>query len=192
MDYRFFFGYAATAIGLGSYGPYFWGIYKGQIKPHGFTFFVWGVLTGIGFVAQLVSGGGPGSWLFVMYSVLCFIIAGIAFYQGHVKYVLFDWIALFGALLGIVLWWWTKNPLTAVILISLSDGIAFLPSIRKSYYFPNEESPGPWIWGIISHTLAIFALITLNLTTVLYPVCVIAFDISYVLLVVIRRRQLKG
>ena len=190
-DYKIWLGYLAVAIALSSYVPYFWGIYKGKIKPHAFTWFAWGTLTGIGFAAQLVSGGGAGSWIMAINSLACYGIAFIAFRQGHVQYVLFDWLALTGAFLGIALWWITKNPLTAVILISLSDAIALLPTIRKGYYFPFEESVSPWLIGIIYYFVAFFALESVTLTTVLYPATIIVCDMIFVFEIIIRRKQLQ-
>ena len=192
MPYKLFLGIVAAIIGLVSYIPYFWGIYRGQIKPHGFTWFVWGVLTGIGFVAQLLSGGGAGSFLMLIYSLLCFSVAIIAFKQGHVKYVLFDWISLSGALFASGLWLLTKNPLTAVILISLSDGIAILPTMRKAYYYPNEESVLPWFVGVFTYIFSILALDSRSLTNWLYPASIIFFDLVFVLEVWVRRSQLRA
>lgn len=57
MDYKIYLGYLAIAIGFASYGRYFWDIYQGKIKPHAFSWFVWGTLTGIGFAAITAAGG---------------------------------------------------------------------------------------------------------------------------------------
>ena len=190
-DYKIWLGYLAIILELGSYAPYFWGIFKGKIKPHAFTWFVWGTLTGIGFVAQILSGGGAGSWIMAINSMFCFTIAGIGFWQKHVKFVLFDWVALVGAFLAIVLWGITHNPLTAVILVSISDGIGLLPTIRKVYHFPNEESVAPWAFGILYYIISLFALQSFILTTWLYPVAIILFDSIFVLVATIRRKQLK-
>lgn len=188
-DYKIWLGYLALAIEVASYVPYFWGIFKGRIKPHAFTWFVWGTLSGIGFAAQAASGGGAGSWIMLGNSIACYTIAAIAFRQGHVRYVLFDWLALIGAFIGIVLWAITHNALTAVILISLSDGIGFLPSIRKAYYFPNEESVSPWTIGILYYIVSLFALESFTVTTWLYPAAIILFDSIFVLEIIIRRKQ---
>ncbi|MEJ0021398.1 MAG: hypothetical protein WDN47_02315 [Candidatus Doudnabacteria bacterium] len=188
-NYKIFLGYLAVAIELASYAPYFWGIYKGKIKPHAFTWFVWGTLTGIGFVAQILSGAGAGSWIMALNSIFCFAIAGIGFRQKHVKFVLFDWVALVGAFLAIVFWRITDNPLTAVVLISVSDGIGLLPTIRKVYYFPDEESISPWALGILYYIISLFALQSFTITTWLYPAAIILFDSIFVLEATIRRRQ---
>jgi hypothetical protein len=190
-DYKDILGLTAVAIAFASYISYFWGIYKGQIKPHAFTWFAWGVLTSIGFAASFTSGGGSGSWVMLVNIICCLTISFIAFRQGHVKYVLFDWLALAGALIGIGLWWYTNNPLTAIILACVSDTIALLPSVRKAYYYPNEESVKPWAIGILYYVIGFFALDSVNLTTTLYPATIILTDIFFIFEVIIRRRQIK-
>ncbi|MBI4363649.1 MAG: hypothetical protein HY545_02260 [Candidatus Doudnabacteria bacterium] len=190
-DYKIILGFVAIAFGLGSYAPYFWYIYKGKVKPHAFTWFVWGTATGIGFAAITVAGGGPGAWEMAVNSVLCFTVAGIGLYQRHVKYVVFDWLALIGALLGLFLWWLTNNPLAAIILLSISDAVGFLPTYRKVYLYPHEEKPGPWIMGIIKYVIVLFALDSFTVTTWLYPATILLVDITFTTLMIIRQKQMR-
>jgi hypothetical protein len=190
-DYKNLLGALAVIVQLSSYGIYLRGIYIGKIKPHAFTWFAWGTLTSIGFAAQVVSKAGAGSWVMFMNALLCYSIAIIAFRQGHVKYSLFDWIALSGAILGGFLWYVTSNPFFAVILISISDAIGILPTIRKAYYFPNEESIAPWLVGIFTYALSILALNSLVITNWLYPASIMITDFIFVIEVSVRRRSLK-
>lgn len=190
-DYKIYLGFLAIALGFISYAPYFWSIYKGQTKPHAFSWFVWGTLTGIGFAAITVAGGGPGAWEMALNSVLCFTVAGIAFWQRHVKYALFDLLALAGALLGLFLWWLTKDPLAAVILLAISDSIGFLPTYRKAYYYPNEETPTPWAIGVVKYIIILFALESFTITTWLYPATILVIDSTFVVFLLIRQKQMR-
>lgn len=190
-DYKNYLGILAIVLGFASYGPYFWSIYKGKTKPHAFTWFVWGTLTGIGFAAMALSGAGAGAWEMAFNSLLCFAVAGIAFWQRHIKYVLFDWLALCGALLGLVLWWLTDNPLSAVVLISISDTIGFLPTYRKVYYHPEEETALPWVIGVVKYIVILFALNSFTITTWLYPAVILTVDSIFVVLMLVRQKNLQ-
>src|SRR3954469_11916117 len=108
MDYKIWLGLLAIVIGLISYANYFRSIYNGHAKPHAFSWFIWGLLTGIGFFVLILSGGGAGSWEMGLSFIFCLIIAAIGLRQGHVTYSKFDWISLAGAILAIVLWVSTK------------------------------------------------------------------------------------
>lgn len=190
-DYKDFLGYLATLVAFGSYAIYFWSIFTGKTKPHAFTWFVWGTLNAIAFAAVTVAGGDKGAWVLAVNVLACYAIAGIAFFQGRVVYDRFDWLALLGALIGMLLWWRTSNPLYAVILVSISDTVGFVPSFRKAYHLPFEENATSFAVGLTYYILAIFALKSLTLTTWLYPAAIILLDSAFVFQILIRRKQLS-
>ena len=189
MEYKIFLGYLAVAIEILSYLFYFWGIAKGKTKPHAFTWLVWGVLNVVAFAAVLVAGGEAGAWVLGVNAMACLIISGIGFYQRHVEYDIYDWLALAGALVGVYLWWLTSNPLYAVIFVCLSDGVGSVPIFRKAYRAPFEENVPAFAIGMFYYPLAILALESLTLTTWLYPAFVILLDGALVGLVLLRRKQ---
>jgi hypothetical protein len=189
MGYKIFLGYLAVAIEILSYFFYFWGIAKGKTKPHAFTWLVWGVLNIIAFAAVLVAAGGAGAWILGVNALACLTISGIGFYQRHVGYDIFDWIALAGALVGVYLWWLTSNPLYAVILVCLSDGVGSVPLFRKACRAPFEENVPAFAIGMLYYPIAIVALESLTLTTWLYPAFVILLDGTLVGLILLRRKK---
>ena len=191
IDYKLYLGILAVIIELASYAIYFWGIYKGKTKPHAFTWFVWGTANIVAYLAILFAGGGAGAWVFGVNAICCYLISIIGFKQQHVVYDTYDWLSLFGALLGIFLWFLTRNPLYAVLLISLSDIISIIPTLRKAYNFPFEENASSFAVGIFYYPLSILALGELSLTTWLYPAVIIVLDSTLVILILIRRKKLK-
>ncbi len=191
MDYKIILGYLAVAVELVSYFIYFVGIWKGKTKPHAFTWLVWGTLNVVAFLAVLFSGGEAGSWVLGVNALACFAICIIGFIQKHVEYDKYDWIALIGALVGIFLWWITKNPLCAVVLVTLSDAIGSIPIFRKAYRAPFEENIPAFALGLLYYPPAIAALRSFTLTTWLYPAVVIMLDGSLVILIMVRRKKLR-
>lgn len=192
MDYKPILGYIATAIAIASYLIYFWGIYKRRTKPHAFTWFVWGTLNVIGFAAVLTGGGGEGAWVLAVNVIGCYGIATIGFYQRHVQYDKYDWMALGGGLLGGIFWYFTKNPLYAVVLITISDCIGIIPSFRKAYRLPFEENPFSFSVGVLYYFLALFALEHFTPTTALYHVVIMLADGTFAIMILIRRKQLAN
>lgn len=190
-DYKLYIGILAVIIEIISYIIYFWGIHQGKTKPHAFTWFFWGTANVVAYLAILFSGGEAGTWVFGINAICCYLISIIGFRQQHVVYDTYDWWSLFGALFGIFLWFLTRNPLYAVILISLSDVISIIPTLRKAYNFPFEENLFSFSIGILYYPLSILALGSLSLTTWLYPATVIVLDSVLVILILIRRKKLK-
>lgn len=189
MEYKLLLGSIAVGIEILSYLFYFLGIARGKTKPHAFTWLVWGVLNVVAFAAVLVAGGKAGAWILGVNALACLTISGIGFYQRHVDYDIYDWLALLGALVGVYLWWLTSNPLYAVILVCLSDGVGSVPIFRKAHRAPFEENVPAFAVGILYYPLAILALESLNLTTWLYPAFVIVLDGALVLLILFRRKH---
>ncbi len=182
-------GIFAVIIELASYSIYFIGIYQGKTKPHAFSWFVWGVLTLVGFAAVLTTDGGSVSWILGINALVNFIIAGIGFWQKNVQYDAYDWAALLGSFLGVFFWWLTSNPLYAVILVSISDAVAVVPTFRKAYRLPFEENSTSFVVGILYYILAILALTSFNFTTILYPIAIIVVDASLITMIYIRRSK---
>ena len=54
-------GLASVIIGFVGYVPYLWGMYQGKVRPHAFTWLLWGLLTAIAYAAQLSDHAGAGS-----------------------------------------------------------------------------------------------------------------------------------
>ena len=188
-DYKIILGYISTAVALFTYVMYLWAIYKGQAKPHAFTWFVWGLINVIGFAAVTVSGGESGAWILAGNVVGCWTIATVGFYQRHVTFDRFDWLALTAALLGIFLWWLTDNPLSAVILICISDATGVIPTIRKAYRLPFDENVSSFVVSCLNYILAIIALESFYPTNWLYQATSMIVNTILVVLILIRRKQ---
>jgi len=189
-NYKNILGLIAVSLSIASYLVYFWTIYKGYTKPHGFTWFAWGTISAVGLAAVWVSGGGSGTWVIAVNVLANYAIAGIAFYQKRVVYDKFDWLALSGALIGLALWVITHNPFYAVLLVSASDAIAATPTIRKAYRLPFEENPNTFIFGIACQVLSLFAMTTFSPSTAIYQLAIIAVDATIIGVVYYRRKVL--
>src|SRR3989344_323375 len=135
-DYRLILGVIAVVIALVSYVPYIRDILRGSTKPHPVSWFAFALLMGITFSAQLITGAGPGAWVTGVSALAIFGIAIFSIVRGGVEIVAFDWACLAGAILGIVLWRATSDPLTAVVIVTITHTIAMGPMFRKAYLKP--------------------------------------------------------
>src|SRR3989344_5247088 len=103
-----------------------------------------------------------------------------------------DKICLFLALAAIVFWWITSNPVIAILLAVIADGIAYIPTYAKTYQEPKSE---PFFyWGVLvcADILAVFSSTIFNAANVLFP---ISYGILNTLVLVAsffgNRRQMK-
>lgn len=188
MSYQIFLGAAATLLVLLGFIPYFRELIRGRTKPHAFSWFLWGILNGVAFFASLAKGGGPGAWTLGLPAVLNFIIFGISLSRGEKRIVLIDRICLVAALLGIAAWVITTDPFLSVIIVTLVDFTAFVPTYRKSYVRPFEESINVYAITAVAYFMSLFALQSISVTTFLYPASLVVTDTAFVIMVLYRRR----
>ena len=191
-DYHVLLGVLAIIAGLVGEVLYIKNIFRGTIKPHPFSWFGWGLLDVVIVAAQVVKGGGAGAWVTGVAAVVNIGIAVVSLKRGEKRITWSDWTCFIGARLGIGLWIVTDDPLWAVIVAAVVNCIAFVPTFRKSFLRPSEESLTIFIFDIIKFGLSIAALQALNPTTALFPAVSALSNVVFVVMVLVRRRQLRN
>lgn len=184
-------GWISVAVTVASIAPYYYFVFKGKIKPHVFSWFIWGVLTAIGFAAQTYAGAGPGAWATGAVSIGCLGIALVALKHGERHITRSDWLCFIAAMSAIPLWVATEDPLWSVVLISITDVLGYYPTIRKSYHKPHEELIYTHLTGTIKYLFSLFAIEQWMVTTWLYPVSISAANIVLIAILLVRRHQLR-
>jgi hypothetical protein len=187
MDDKVLLGLLTIAIGIVSYFLYFLNIFKGRTKPDPYSWLIWGVLATIAFFAQLASGGGPGAWATAFTAAVCLIIAMIAYarYDGRMKRV--DLFSLIGAMLAIIVWRLTNDPLWAVSLAILIGAIGFVPTFYKIFSKPAEETAATYSLNALKFGVSIFALGSFTPVTWMYPAALVLMNASLAATIIFRR-----
>lgn len=180
----------AIVIGLASHAIYAAGVWQRKIKPHAFSWLVWGVLMSIGCAAQLHENAGPGTWVLGMNAAINFSFAICGFLIGEKNITRGDKFALLFALSTIPVWKMMEDPVWAVVMVSIIDVVAMYPTFRKSWYKPWEDGALAFSIATFHFILSLFALDVLNVTTVLYPVTIVSVNTLFVLMLLYRRRVL--
>src|SRR5258706_11686970 len=125
QEYKVVLGVVAAALGFLGFLPYIRDIYRGTTKPHVLSWFLWGFLEIIAFAAQLKRGGGAGAWATGVSAVMVIFIALLALRSKDKGITAFDWIAFGGSILAIISWQLTHDPFLAIVLVTVSDALAF-------------------------------------------------------------------
>lgn len=71
------------------------------------------------------------------------------------------------------------------------DFLGFMPTIRKSYRKPHEETLIHYVLAGLKFALAVVALDNYTLVTWLYPASLVAANLFFVFMLVARRRKLE-
>ncbi len=191
MEIRSFLGIAASLIGLIGYIPYVRDIRSGRTRPHIFSWFIWAIMESIACAAILTGGGFAGSWAHAVTAAICVYVVILSLKNGEKQITLVDKICLTLSLIAIALWKSTSNPLYAVILVVIADGLAYIPTFRKAFYRPQEETLITFVLNAIKQVLVLCSMSAYSPTTVLFDAYLISANTAFVSMLIIRRRQLK-
>lgn len=189
FDIKTALGAITVITGLISYSFYYADIFRNKTKPDGFSWLIWGVLAAITFFAQMSKHAGPGAWATGLTAIACTSIAVTAFVRNPAKIKPIDIASLAGALGGLVLWIFTDDPLIAVVLAVAVGGMGFVPTFRKAFEKPLEETQMTYLLNAIKFMLALLALAAYNLVTVLYPAAMVLMNLSLVTLITVRSKK---
>lgn len=183
-------GYISLIVSTVSYIIYITDILHRKTKPHAFSWLVWSILGLSVWFIQTAEGAGPGAWVNGYAGLACAVIFLLTVKFGERKIVLADWIFLISAGLAYVLWLVTKQALPSLILLTTIDFFGFLPTYRKSYHRPWEETANMYWLSAIKYAISLFAITQLSLINVLYPVVLVMLNSGFTVMLYVRRYQL--
>lgn len=153
---------ALSAI-LVAVGPitYAISIIKGRTKPHRMTRFILAFVLTLNFISIVAAHGNTGALVFAGITfVQALVIFGMSMWRGMGGTSIFDWVCFGIAVVGIIGWKVTGNPIIGVWFSVLADFSAYLPAMVKTYHHPHTESP--WYY-ILAGLAAFFSLIAYNI-----------------------------
>ena len=191
FDLKITLGVLAAIVALVNYLPYLIGVVKRTLHPHAFSWIIFTVITGTVSVAQFSEGAGAGAWATGATAVTTFLIACFALRNGGYRITRFDTVSLVGALLAIPVWIISDNPLLAVLILTGIEALGFLPTYRKAWQFPHDESQLAFSLTILKYALALGAMQAYSFTTVLFPAALIVFSMLLIVETALRRKKAK-
>jgi hypothetical protein len=171
-------GILTVLLSIIGHTPYIIDTYKKKTRPHVFSWLIVSIVTTIAFVAQLASGAGAGSWSTGITAIIVIIVAVLAVRNKNTEISFSDKVFFVLALLAIIPWYLTKNPTLSVIMVTILDACAFIPTLRKTLKDPESETFATYSINIIRHLLSLVAISTYNLTTILYPAYLLVLNVT--------------
>ena len=189
MHYKEILSAIAIALTLVAFVPYIRTIIGGTTKPHVFSWIIWGSTTSIVFLATLEGKGGVGAWPIGVSGIITIFIAFLAYVKrADISITKSDWIFFVSALSSLPLWYFTSDPLWAVVILTTVDVLGFWPTVRKAYTFPHSESLLFFTLFAARNLLVIMALENYSITTVLFPAVIAAACTLLIVMLAYRRR----
>lgn len=191
MQYKELLSAAAIALTLIAFFPYIRSILKDEIKPHVFSWIIWGTTTFVVFLAQLDGNAGVGAWPIGVSGSITIFIALLAYLKrADITITKTDWLFLVSALSSLPLWYFTSDPLWAVVILTTVDVLGFGPTVRKAYISPHSESLLFFALFTARNLIVVSALENYSITTVLFPAVIATACLLLMAMISYRRHTL--
>ena len=144
---------------------------KGKVKPNRVSFLLWSLAPLIAFFAEIKQGVGIQALMTFVVGFLPFTIFIASFVNKKAEWKLTGFDLMCGALsiIGLVLWFITKSGNIAIIFSILADGLAAMPTIVKSFNYPETESAWPYFASTISAILTLLTVKVWNIANIAFP-----------------------
>jgi len=191
MSIKTICGIIATIISLISFFPYARDILRKKTQPHSYTWLIWTLLQITGVIVMFNTGAGIGALALAVGVFVCGYIFILSLKYGTKNITTFDTVCLIGALAAIGVYAFLHDPVLCVVLLTITDFVGFLPTLRKAYVEPYSETLSLFLLGVVWSTLNMVAIGTYSITTTLYPACILVANALFVSVVWIRRKQVK-
>jgi hypothetical protein len=178
--------FIAGILYVGAVIPYFIALYKKEIRPHPVSWLLWSIIGVVNLVFYTQTGATYSQIIAYMSFFLPFLIFLFSAKAWKGGFSLIDYCCLSVSLIALIFGFVYDNPVLGLTLnILLSDFVAFIPTILKTYKDPKSETASTWFITIIANILTIAVINQWTFGIILLPVYTLIMN-TVVLLCCIR------
>ncbi len=185
-----YFVYLSILISI--YFSYFYvrDVIAGTTRPNLVTWFFWSLAPLVGVFLQLKEGAGHSVLPVFLAGFMPLVIFIVALLQKtrHWKITKFDIFCGIFSFIALVLWIVTKRADVALIFAILSDGFAAIPTLIKSWKFPDTETALGYVPGILNNALGLLVITTWTFS--IYSFGIYFILLNLILIVFITRKKI--
>lgn len=179
------FVYLGVAIQFFGGFRYFFDTLKGKVQPNKVTWLLWSISPLVAFAAEVSQGVGLRSLttFIVGFTPLTIFIASFFNKKAHWQLRIFDIVCGILSIMGLLLWHFTKIGNIAIVFAILADGLAAIPTIRKTYTYPESEEAFVYIAGNINMLIGLAVIRTWNFEQWAFPVYILLVNFILIFLI---------
>jgi len=159
-------------------------IFKGEAKPHRTTRLVLLLITSLTTASLFAQKNQVAIYLAGVSTIQSIMIFTLSLKRGMGGWSKTDLSCLFIALIGIVLWKVTENPVVALYCAIGADFTGMIPALAKTYKFPKTEVWTFYLLDVFAAFFILLALETWTLQEYSYPIYIMLINLVMVILIV--------
>jgi hypothetical protein len=166
-------------------------IIKGIARPNLVTWFFWALAPLVTTFLQVKAGAGLSALPVFLGGFFPLIIFFVALFKrnNYWKITIFDIFCGIFSLIALVLWILTHKADISIVFALISDFLAAIPTIKKSWTNPETESSFGYSPGIINNIIGL--LIIKNWTFSIYSFAVYMITLNTSLIILIKRKSIR-
>lgn len=153
-----FLGLLAGIVGVIGYIPYIRDILKGSTHPDRASWLIWLLEYGALFVAQMNAGANDSLWLIGLQLIGVLSISILSYKYGVGGFTRRNILLLFVVCLVLVIWYFSSNPVLAILLLLSVELSGTVLTARKVYEQPRSETLSMWVLVAIAGAIGIVAV----------------------------------
>lgn len=158
-------------------------IFEGKAKPHRTTCVILLLITLLTTLSLFAQQDRVAVWLAGVSTFQSLLVFGASLKWGMGGWGKIDLLCLIMALLGILLWQTTKDPVTALYAAIAADFIGVVPTLIKTFHSPKTEILAFYFLDSMAAFFSLLAIESWTLQGVSYPVYLILINVSMVTLI---------
>lgn len=181
-----YLGVAASFLGTAAYVR---DTLRGTTKPNRVTYIIWAVNPLIAAFVSFAAGAGLAALpvLATGLGPLAVLLASIANKNSYWKLSTFDYFCGACSIVAIFFWLAAAGPILPISLAIISDGFAVLPTITKSWKYPETETGIAYVLGLFCPLTSFAAIKTWDFPSCAFPAYLLVANI-FLVLAVYRRK----
>ncbi|MGJ9411825.1 hypothetical protein ACHAAC_03865 [Aeromicrobium sp. CF4.19] len=167
-----FLGAVFSLVGSGRHA---WLTVQGRTRPNRVSWFLWGAVPVVGFLAQVDEGVGLPAVLTLSIGVgpLMVFVASFVNPLSVWRLTPFDLWCGSLAVVAVVVWQGLGDASTAILLAVAADAAAAVPTIRKAWRTPASEKSAVYVLSGVNGTIALLTIQDWTPATYAFPVYVV-------------------
>lgn len=166
------------------FGSFFYikDIFLGKTKPNLVSWFIWSLAPFIGVFFQLKAGAGLSILPIFMAGFISFLVVAVSILRkkAYWKINTFDVICGLISLMALLLYIFTRNLNISILFAITSDALAYIPTVVKSWNFPDTETSAIYITGILNNIIGLLIIKLWIFPIYSFSVSIIVFNLAVV------------
>ena len=157
-------------------------IFKGNTRPNLISFFLWSLAPAVGVFLQVKAGASASIWGTAMAGFGPLLILVVSLFNNKYIWKLnyFDFVCGLFSIVALIIYIITNNLGFSIIFAILSDLLAGIPTVLKSWKFPESEFSSIYIAGIIGNILSLLVIKDWSFSIYSFSIYLLGIDIAII------------